>query len=639
MLQANPSVAESDAPAAGQNFYHAVQATLTRPVSDVTEADFAEPPQLCDIVMKGGITSGIVYPSAILRIAQQFRFKNIGGTSAGAIAATLLAAAEFRRTCQGSGGIGFMQLKTQIMQWLGEDKHLQSLFVPQAILAPLFFTLLWIIGLFSALRRFTIVGAFNLILTAVIGLLVLYGYLRMFFQVPWPFGDIPRIAAVVVTLLGIAALVCVMLIMPRTHFGLCTGGIAGTLRGLFHMKVEPLTFWLSRQIDSIANLPANRPLTFGDLWSGCPRAGNEPIPAKKDRVVNLEMITTCLTLGRPFRLPFEKDIFYYRSDELYGFLPAYVVNWMNAHQRAPSKSDPSAVQRNLYLKNLGYTPLPEAADFPIVLAARMSLSFPFLLSAMRLYAIDWTQPQTKTAPALEAAWFSDGGLSSNFPISLFDASLPQWPTLGITLEDFPPHDTRPVVMAANNNSMIGSTWSRFGGNPGFYGAIFNCMQNWRDNMQSEAPGFRDRIAHIRLSGTEGGLNLTMPPNVIATLLARGEDAGAQLVEHFALHPASAIQTNWNNHRWIRYRSTLAALEPYAQDFHAAWNSTLPWNVPAYATLGTTAHSYKFATGVATTAANVSNHMLDIANDTAPPNDSLTIRAPRPLTRLAARPEM
>ena len=40
----------------------------------------------CDLVMKGGITSGIVYPAAILRLKDKYRFRNIGGTSAGAMA-------------------------------------------------------------------------------------------------------------------------------------------------------------------------------------------------------------------------------------------------------------------------------------------------------------------------------------------------------------------------------------------------------------------------------------------------------------------------------------------------------------------------------------------------------------------------
>lgn len=48
---------------------------------------FASPSDECDIVMKGGVTSGIVYPSAILELARRYRFRSIGGTSAGAIAA------------------------------------------------------------------------------------------------------------------------------------------------------------------------------------------------------------------------------------------------------------------------------------------------------------------------------------------------------------------------------------------------------------------------------------------------------------------------------------------------------------------------------------------------------------------------
>jgi predicted acylesterase/phospholipase RssA len=49
--------------------------------------------RFCDLVMKGGITSGIVYPPAIAKLAREYRFKNIGGTSAGAIAAAVAAAA------------------------------------------------------------------------------------------------------------------------------------------------------------------------------------------------------------------------------------------------------------------------------------------------------------------------------------------------------------------------------------------------------------------------------------------------------------------------------------------------------------------------------------------------------------------
>src|SRR5512140_1751594 len=60
------------------------------------------PDQYCDVVMKGGITSGIVYPPLVAKLADHYHLKNIGGTSAGAIAAVAAAAAEYYRRIQKS---------------------------------------------------------------------------------------------------------------------------------------------------------------------------------------------------------------------------------------------------------------------------------------------------------------------------------------------------------------------------------------------------------------------------------------------------------------------------------------------------------------------------------------------------------
>ena len=57
-------------------------------------------------------------------------------------------------------------------------------------------------------------------------------------------------------------------------------------------------------------------------------------------------------------------------------------------------------------------------------AARLSLSFPVLLSAIPLYDEQGTQH-----------WFSDGGICSNFPLHFFDSPLPRWPTFGLDLQD------------------------------------------------------------------------------------------------------------------------------------------------------------------------------------------------------------
>src|SRR5690348_7321656 len=73
----------------------------------------------CDLVMKGGITSGLVYPKAVARIACTYRLRSIGGTSVGAIAAALAAAAEYGRQT-GAGTAGF-DLLAGIPKEIGAD--------------------------------------------------------------------------------------------------------------------------------------------------------------------------------------------------------------------------------------------------------------------------------------------------------------------------------------------------------------------------------------------------------------------------------------------------------------------------------------------------------------------------------------
>jgi predicted acylesterase/phospholipase RssA len=63
------------------------RADLSNPASD------AHRPLVCDLVMKGGVTSGVMYPLAVSELATTYRFRNIGGTSAGAISAGVISAA------------------------------------------------------------------------------------------------------------------------------------------------------------------------------------------------------------------------------------------------------------------------------------------------------------------------------------------------------------------------------------------------------------------------------------------------------------------------------------------------------------------------------------------------------------------
>ena len=83
--------------------------------------------EYCDLVMKGGITSGVIYPKAAAKLATRYRFKNIGGTSAGAIAAAVTAAAEFGRR---NGNSNAFDVLNKLPTDLASDGHLLKLFTP-----------------------------------------------------------------------------------------------------------------------------------------------------------------------------------------------------------------------------------------------------------------------------------------------------------------------------------------------------------------------------------------------------------------------------------------------------------------------------------------------------------------------------
>ena len=72
----------------------------------------------CDLVMKGGVTSGVIYPRLVAGLSERYRFKNIGGTSAGAIAAGASAAAELGRQ---RGHVGAFDRLARLPEELGAE--------------------------------------------------------------------------------------------------------------------------------------------------------------------------------------------------------------------------------------------------------------------------------------------------------------------------------------------------------------------------------------------------------------------------------------------------------------------------------------------------------------------------------------
>jgi len=189
---------------------------------------------------------------------------------------------------------------------------------------------------------------------------------------------------------------------------------------------------------------------------------------------------------------------------------------------------------------------PAAPDLPVVVAVRMSLSFPLLISAIPLFIVDRARRRDRWR--VECVWFSDGGISSNFPMNFFDAFLPRRPTFGIDLQDAHPDWPNDVWKAHGVGDGIIPRVRTFSGMLGFGSAILDTMQNWSDRTQVSMPGFRDRVVVVYLKEGEGGMNLRMKSDIIEILSERGAKA------------ARALDTfDFDAHRWVRYRVTMSEL--------------------------------------------------------------------------------
>ena len=556
----------------------------------------------CDIVMKGGITSGVVFPQALFTLAKRFRFKNIGGTSAGAIAAAAAAAAEYRRreSKDISGFLALAKLPADLAEKTGDGSHsrLFNLFQPNARTQRVFTVLTSMLGgsgtptglvlkVMKTYERYAVVGALvGIALFVIAGIQLASGVHGLAGLGSVLIGLIALAVGVVGAAAGAVAALAVDFIreLPKNSFGLCSGmpDSPDSASG----QTEPLTVWLCNYLDKVAGLNRpEQPLTFGDLWGH-----TESDPDVCPRDINLEMMTTCLTHGRPYRLPFRSDDdlkenhqFYFREDEFRKLFPKHVVDWMVRNPRALSpeteKGGRRKEERDARTK-LGYHAMPDPANLPVIVATRMSLSFPILLSAIPLYAIDRSVFGGKGLP--EQCWFSDGGMCSNIPLHFFDSPLPRRPTFSIDLNDMPKGTRREKLhprMPEDNSQAIHPSWNRFATDippdidqpappksdgaavGGFIYSMIQAMQNWNDSTLGKLPGYRDRIVSVPLTPDEGGLNLDMPEHLIIELSKRGDLAAGELMKHFdPKNPQAHDTMTWDNHRWIRLRSTLAALE-------------------------------------------------------------------------------
>jgi predicted acylesterase/phospholipase RssA len=574
------------------------------------DESYRNPTLECDLVMKGGVTSGVVYPSALSVLAKRYRFHSIGGTSAGAIAAAGAAAAEYGRLSGGFERLGDLQRRISEAGFLEK-----TLFEPTTEMRPVMQTFFGLrdrlmpapgaegqpqkkFSLWSFIPQLTSSlmgngsggfgrGALWGIVIAIAAALILSALL---FGLSALLGAGFNLAAIVVPAVILALVLGVALWwiggivggvsdlgtrvikgMPANYYGLVRGHKSGP-------ESEVLTDWLCKQIDGIAGKSDGRPLLFGDLT---------------EREINLNMVTTNVSQGQPFVFPREATLLLFNETQWHDLFPKYVIDYLKG-------AVPSPDFRGISLPP-GYHILPTYDLMPVVVPMRMSLSLPIVISAIPVYTIKstaWGRVRREMAarPGQAASfdpgqdfqinWFSDGGACSNFPIHFFDSWLPTRPTFGINLTSLPEEggsftsaveagggtseaeaadapsapDTRdpapaeiPRVFLPRPGDLVRAEWKPITGLSGFVLEIFRTAQNYRDNMQAHLPSYRERVVQVRLKPNEGGLNLSMPPEIINGLIRLGEQAAGLLMPQTG-------SFNFEHHRWVRLRVLMDQLE-------------------------------------------------------------------------------
>jgi hypothetical protein len=595
----------------------------------------------CDIVMAGGVTSGIIYPGAVAMIARRYSFCSVAGTSVGAIAAAVTAAAEYGRR-SGSNPNAFAEVAA-VPNSLGEvarDGHtrLFHLFRPQAKTKPLFALMAPLFGGGGAPSKIIGIGRATLsfwyivlpvIVTALAGIALLAALHSRHFVVSViaVFADVSLVFSVWFVMLVVFLWRHWLPAWRANGYGICVGNpVEQCGQEPDRDEWEELTPWMHRIVQSAAGRGiADPPLTFGDLWSAPARTG-EPLggagPAAPDlpaapRSIELEMIASDISRNRTMQLPFLEtpSSIYVKTAVLRRYFPRVVAEWMNEHageyEEGTERPD-------------GMIRLPKPQDLPVVFGARLSLSFPILLCAFPLMTPDFTRRSAddRRAP-LRPLWLSDGGLTSNFPIHLFDSPIPARPTFCLNLVDFdagtsnteasegydaakpvakpiakpsdeartaaarpktvPTGDPQPgdpvwgLVSMSKGNRFTPPAFTSFDSGAGtgvisFFLNVVNTARSWSDNQLLIAPGVRDRVADIALRADEGGLNLDMDANVIADLDLRGRAAGLLISARF--DPGTTVDPEtggvnaevFANHRWVRYRNFMAAFQDISRRF-------------------------------------------------------------------------
>lgn len=412
----------------------------------------------------------------------------------------------------------------------------------------------------------------------------------------------------------------------ENKFGLCTGSTEDPERS----DPKVLTDWLSATVNKLAGRAADdRPLTFGDLRERTINGRTEPVIFK--------VVTTNLSEAQPYVFPMYPEG--RDADDIgAGTVDAFLFNEAEFRTLFPGRIVDHLLQNPGDIRSLrppdGYSILPSGDRLPIVVAARLSLSLPLVLSAIPLYTVQVSAMSEDRAPAdpdtqgdarqlsrdqLKKCWFSDGGIASNFPIHMFDAWLPLRPTFGIRLTPRPDklstsqieklgnRKIQPRNLSASTSAPVATpsmvqftetqaqgiedvflpraaepvppVWSEITSLGDFVGKVWHTAQNFRDNTQSMLPSYRERIVQVHLATDEGGMNLDMSNTIIEGMEEKGYRAAKELIAFGGHGIVPPRDERFREHQWVRLRVLMTQFEREIQriesNFGAIWRPQEP----------------------------------------------------------------
>lgn len=508
----------------------------------------------CDLVLKGGVVSGVVYPRAIYKLSKKYRFESIGGTSIGAIGAVLTAAAEFGRNAGGFEKIEKLtdELSETLLDKFQPTPQYRNLFrlgisfadlgaVRTGLRVPLYLPLSAFVAALPGFAIIALAAMLGDVGFAALGVFLAFTgvYIGPLINIVYQFRNA----------------------LPKSDFGICPGT---TQPGC---NSPAITDWLADKIDCLADYrdTCEWPDGFnsGDGDSYC-----MPLTVGEldDKGIHVKIVTTDITTRRPYAFPMQETIHYFRKSEFLELFPARIVAHMCANSRPVEEE---------YIANPNgdYYYLCKPMDLPIVVLARLSFSVPFLFTAVPLYRCDRTlKTEHQNYPA--KCYFSDGGISSSFPVHFFDQFLPDTPTFGITFDRLDERRATEEAMDPNGDpkarshlpfeisSDLDLPTNKISGVLDFVGALLASAKDWQDTLQSVLTGYRERIVVVGLNEDEGGFKFNMCPSKIRRLGEYGAGAADRIIEEFRI----------DEHRWRRYLMEMRAFEEAVFEFARNYKS-------------------------------------------------------------------